>query len=157
MGLSWSSVSDCLGSFSDGSAHPRYSRVPPSHRVGPSTVSSRHPERVSALRQRAAQPASEEKLAHCAVPSQGAAIAPPPPPLVPDSNAVYNLLDDEQEDVCPTCLESYAEDNPKISSNCGHSFHLQCIVAWETRSGTRFCPICAKVMEYVEAEHFAAS
>ncbi|CDF32131.1 unnamed protein product [Chondrus crispus] len=154
MGVSWSSVSDCLGSFSDGSAHPRYSRVPPSHRVGPSSVSSRQPERLSALRQRSTPPASEEKLAHCAVPSQGAAIAPPPPPLVPDSNAVYNLLDDEQEDVCPTCLECYAEDNPKISSTCGHSFHLQCIVAWETRSGSRFCPICAKVMEYAEAEQF---
>lgn len=86
--------------------------------------------------------------------SEGAAIAPPPPPLIPDSNAVYNLLEDEQEDVCPTCLEIYQVDNPKIMSKCGHAFHLQCIVAWETRSASRFCPICAKVMDYVEAEQF---
>lgn len=99
---------------------------------------------------------SEDKLLP-SVASKGAAIAPPPPPLVPDSNAVYNLLEDENEDVCPTCLEIYADDNPKITSACGHAFHLQCIVAWETRSGSRFCPICAKPMKYVEADHFQAS
>lgn len=154
MGLSWSSVSECLGSISDGGPHSRYSRVPPSHRVGSSgTVATRHGADRAALRQRAAAP-PEEKLVHCAVPSKGAAIAPAPPPLIPDANAVYNLLEDENEDVCPTCLECYAEDNPKISSTCGHAFHLQCIVAWETRSGSRFCPICAKVMDYVEAELF---
>lgn len=151
MGVSWSSVTDCLGSISDNSGNTRYNRVPPSHRVAPSSV-PRHAERT-ALRQRSSTPSVEDKLALCAMASQGAAIAPPPPPLVPDSNAVYNLLEDENEDVCPTCLECYEKDNPKISSTCGHSFHLQCIVAWETRSGSRFCPICAKVMEYVEAGH----
>eukprot|EP00177_Eucheuma_denticulatum_P004285 GFKZ01007771.1.p1 GENE.GFKZ01007771.1~~GFKZ01007771.1.p1 ORF type:complete len:167 (-),score=15.28 GFKZ01007771.1:809-1309(-) len=164
MGVTWSSVTDCLGSISDPSPPPgRYSRVPAHHRVAPS--SSPPPPRsstsTSVLRQRSLTPAPnvtantavlEDKLKQCAIASQGAAIAPPPPPLVPDSNAVYNLLEDEQEDVCPTCLECYEDDNPKIETSCGHAFHLQCIVAWETRSGTRFCPICAKVMEYGEAE-----
>lgn len=75
----------------------------------------------------------------------------PPPPLVPDKHAVYDLVDDE-EDACPTCLELYTPDNPRIVADCGHSFHLQCIVAWETRSGSRYCPICAKVMTYREAD-----
>ena len=145
MGVSWSSVSECLGDFSDHHSS-RYNRVPPSRRVEQSAISSSRDR--AALRQRCV---SEEKLTISAA-SPGAAIAPPPPPLVPDSNAVYNLLEDEDEDVCPTCLETYASDNPKITSTCGHAFHLQCIVAWETRSGTRFCPICAKVMEYVEAD-----
>lgn len=155
MGVSWSAMSECLGDFSSGTPN-RYGRVPPSRRVEQSSLSaSTSPtsgntrDRTVGLRQRCV---SDEKIALSAAPSHGAAIAPPPPPLIPDSNAVYNLLEDEQEDVCPTCLECYAEDNPKISSTCGHSFHLQCIVAWETRSGSRFCPICAKVMEYVEAD-----
>lgn len=148
MGVSWSSVSECLGDFSE-SHQSRYNRVPASRRVEQCSQSSSR-ER-SALRQRCIV---EEKQISLSVASQGAATAPPPPPLVPDSNAVYNLLEDEQEDVCPTCLETYESDNPKISSKCGHAFHLQCIVAWETRSGSRFCPICAKVMDYAEAETY---
>lgn len=167
MGLSWSAVSECLGDFSGG-AGTRYTRVAPSRRVEHTTVGTTPGMAVSRsssstgsappssgatamLRQRAV---AEDKLAlisATAIASHGAAIAPPPPPLVPDSNAVYNLLEDEHEDVCPTCLESYAHDNPKIATTCGHAFHLQCIVAWETRSGARFCPICAKLMDYVEA------
>ncbi|CAN8076296.1 unnamed protein product [Agarophyton chilense] len=151
MGVSWSSVSDCLGDIS-GSSQARYNRVTASRRVEQSSSASR--THNAALRQRCV---SEEKQLSISAASPGAAIAPPPPPLIPDSNAVYNLLDDEDEDVCPTCLEMYDKDNPKIVSRCGHAFHLQCIVAWETRSGTRFCPICAKVMEYVEAGKLQSS
>lgn len=151
MGMSWSSMSECLGDFSNNPASPsRYNRLPPSRRLASTTSStsnsSGQQQQPVVIRQRCV---SDEKM--MMVSSLGAAIAPPPPPLIPDSNSVYNLLEDEQEDVCPTCLETYAKDNPKISSNCGHSFHLQCIVAWETTSGSRFCPICAKVMQYVEA------
>lgn len=74
----------------------------------------------------------------------------PPPPLVPDKHAVYDLLDEDDEDVCPTCLEAYTSENPKITSECGHSFHLQCIVRWQTRSGSTYCPICAQPMAYSE-------
>lgn len=146
MGVSWSAVSECLGDFS-GVSSTRYTRVSVARRVEPAaTAMSERPT----IRQRCI---TDDKVLAQASPSVGAAIAPPPPPLVPDSHAVYNLLDDEQEDVCPTCLECYCKDNPKIATTCGHAFHLQCIVAWETRSRSRFCPICAKLMDYVEADH----
>lgn len=149
MGVSWSTVSECLGDFS-GHSQNRYGRVPTTRRVEQSSTATPPPNRDrNILRQRCI---TEDKLALSTIASPGAAIAPPPPPLVPDSNAVYNLLDDESEDVCPTCLETYAIDNPKIETTCGHAFHLQCIVAWETRSGSKFCPICAKLMDYVEAD-----
>lgn len=149
MGVSWSTVSECLGDFSGGT-QSRYGRVHPSRRVEQPTSTSPSPaSRERHLRQRCV---TEDKLALSTIASPGAAIAPPPPPLVPDSTAVYNLLEDESEDVCPTCLETYATDNPKIETTCGHAFHLQCIVAWETRSGSKFCPICAKLMDYVEAD-----
>lgn len=170
MGMSWSSVSECLGDFSH-SHHHRHNRLPPSRRLT-ATSSSRALERPPALRQRyisddkltlSSTPSSptscnqqhssstKTPLSSSAPTSNGAAIAPPPPPLVPDPHSVYDLLEDESEDVCPTCLESYTPDNPKINTTCAHAFHLQCIVAWETRSGTRFCPICATLMDYVEA------
>lgn len=85
--------------------------------------------------------------------SADAAVAAPPPPLVPDPSAVYDLLDnDDDEECCPTCLESYSDDNPKISPTCGHSFHLQCLCAWNERSGSRFCPICANVLVFEDAD-----
>lgn len=83
-------------------------------------------------------------------PASSSTMAPPPPPLIPDKNSVYNLVDDEDEDLCPTCLEPYTEDNPKITSDCSHSYHLQCILQWQTRSGSNYCPICAKPMHYQE-------
>ncbi|GFP84374.1 E3 ubiquitin-protein ligase at3g02290 [Phtheirospermum japonicum] len=33
----------------------------------------------------------------------------------------------EDEDVCPTCLEEYTIENPKIITKCSHHFHLGCI------------------------------
>ncbi|EME28145.1 zinc finger (C3HC4-type RING finger) family protein [Galdieria sulphuraria] len=74
---------------------------------------------------------------------------PPPPPLVPESTAVYELVsEDEKEDICPTCLEPYTEENPKITAKCGHTFHLSCIYEWLERS--RYCPVCANIMEFEE-------
>ncbi|XP_076943999.1 putative E3 ubiquitin-protein ligase RHB1A [Bidens hawaiensis] len=46
---------------------------------------------------------------------------------------------------CPTCLEEYDEDNPKITTKCDHHFHLSCILEWMERSET--CPVCDQVME----------
>jgi len=74
---------------------------------------------------------------------------PPPPPLVPESTAVYELVsEDEKEDICPTCLEPYTEENPKITAKCGHTFHLSCIYEWLERS--QYCPVCASIMEFQE-------
>ncbi|CAN4079510.1 unnamed protein product [Withania somnifera] len=49
----------------------------------------------------------------------------------------------EDEDVCPTCLEEYTEENPKIMTKCSHHFHLGCIYEWMERSDN--CPVCGKV------------
>lgn len=54
----------------------------------------------------------------------------------------------EEEDVCPTCLEEYTEENPKIMTKCSHHYHLGCIYEWMERSDT--CPVCGKVMLFDE-------
>ncbi|CAA7018135.1 unnamed protein product [Microthlaspi erraticum] len=62
------------------------------------------------------------------------------------SEGVYITSDDE--DVCPTCLEEYTSENPKIVTKCSHHFHLSCIFEWMERSEN--CPVCGKVMEFNE-------
>ncbi|XP_031132392.1 probable E3 ubiquitin-protein ligase RHB1A [Ipomoea triloba] len=52
----------------------------------------------------------------------------------------------EEEDVCPTCLEEYNADNPRINTKCNHHFHLSCILEWMERSDT--CPVCDQEMIY---------
>ncbi|CAA2959033.1 E3 ubiquitin- ligase At3g02290-like [Olea europaea subsp. europaea] len=54
----------------------------------------------------------------------------------------------EDEDVCPTCLEEYSTENPKIITECSHHFHLGCIYEWMERSDN--CPVCGKVMAFNE-------
>lgn len=54
----------------------------------------------------------------------------------------------EDEDICPTCLEEYSPENPKILTNCSHHFHLACIYEWMERSES--CPVCGKVMSFDE-------
>jgi len=67
--------------------------------------------------------------------------------VVPEEGNVYKLVEDD-EDVCPTCLEEYEEENPKIEGKCGHDFHLACIYEWLERS--ELCPMCARKMEFRE-------
>lgn len=134
MGQALSSFTECLGAL--GGGHSRYGRVGPRRVEAANTTSA--PAGASA-----APPASGAGTVRRRLP-------PPPPPLVPDKAMVYDLLDNEEEDVCPTCLENYSADNPQIVAECGHAFHLQCIVEWETRSGSTYCPICAKPMQYKE-------
>uniref|UniRef100_A0A5B6YSL9 RING-type E3 ubiquitin transferase n=1 Tax=Davidia involucrata TaxID=16924 RepID=A0A5B6YSL9_DAVIN len=50
----------------------------------------------------------------------------------------------EDEDVCPTCLEEYIPENPKIITQCSHHYHLSCIYEWMERSEN--CPVCGKLM-----------
>ncbi|KAI8539381.1 hypothetical protein RHMOL_Rhmol09G0178600 [Rhododendron molle] len=50
----------------------------------------------------------------------------------------------EEEDDCPICLEEFIPDNPKITTECHHNYHLQCIFEWQKRSEK--CPICVQVM-----------
>jgi hypothetical protein len=37
----------------------------------------------------------------------------------------------------------YNEENPRITTACGHHFHLACIYEWMERS--KHCPLCDKV------------
>ncbi|GAB2300130.1 hypothetical protein Dimus_034168 [Dionaea muscipula] len=60
---------------------------------------------------------------------------------------VYSSLEDE--DVCPTCLDEYTPENPKILTKCSHHFHLGCIYEWMERSEN--CPVCGKVMAFEES------
>ncbi|KAK4752200.1 hypothetical protein SAY87_020998 [Trapa incisa] len=47
---------------------------------------------------------------------------------------------------CPTCLEEYDADNPKIITKCEHHFHLACLLEWLERSDT--CPVCGEEMVF---------
>ncbi|XP_038696662.1 E3 ubiquitin-protein ligase At3g02290-like [Tripterygium wilfordii] len=60
----------------------------------------------------------------------------------------YIYSTSEDEDVCPTCLEEYTPENPKITTKCSHHFHLGCIYEWMERSDS--CPVCGKVMVFDE-------
>nr|XP_011462989.1 PREDICTED: E3 ubiquitin-protein ligase RNF181-like [Fragaria vesca subsp. vesca] len=51
-----------------------------------------------------------------------------------------------EEEECPTCLEEYTPDNPKIKTKCCHHFHLACIYEWLERKQT--CPVCSQVMSF---------
>jgi hypothetical protein len=46
--------------------------------------------------------------------------------------------------VCPTCLEPYDADNPRVTARCGHHYHLPCIYEWLERAPT--CPMCGRDM-----------
>ncbi|CAA0820760.1 RING-H2 finger B1A [Striga hermonthica] len=58
----------------------------------------------------------------------------------------FNVAAENDEDCCPTCLEEYDAENPKIMTKCKHNFHLSCILEWMERSET--CPICDQEMIY---------
>lgn len=60
----------------------------------------------------------------------------------------YVYSSSEDEDVCPTCLDEYTSENPKIMTKCSHHFHLGCIYEWMERSDS--CPVCGKVMLFDE-------
>ncbi|GKU97425.1 hypothetical protein SLEP1_g10570 [Rubroshorea leprosula] len=66
--------------------------------------------------------------------------------LAPGIGYVYSAS--EEEEICPTCLEEYTPENPKIMTKCGHHFHLGCIYEWMERS--EHCPVCGKVMDFDE-------
>ncbi|KAL3137843.1 hypothetical protein ABBQ38_005096 [Trebouxia sp. C0009 RCD-2024] len=68
-------------------------------------------------------------------------------PRIPKLGSGLKLAPDD-EDVCPTCLDPYSEENPKILTQCNHHFHLACIYEWLERSQT--CPICSREMSFDE-------
>ena len=38
----------------------------------------------------------------------------------------------------------YSDENPRITTACGHNYHLSCIYEWMERSNR--CPVCDKVL-----------
>lgn len=66
------------------------------------------------------------------------------------SGYAYVFPQIEDEDVCPTCLEEYTLENPKITLLCSHHFHLGCIYEWMERSDK--CPFCGKAMLFTESQ-----
>ncbi|XP_031492344.1 E3 ubiquitin-protein ligase At3g02290-like [Nymphaea colorata] len=65
------------------------------------------------------------------------------------SEVAYTFPSSEDEDVCPTCLEEYTPEDPKIITQCSHHFHLGCIYEWMERSES--CPVCGKEMIFNES------
>lgn len=59
-----------------------------------------------------------------------------------------NTISEDDEDVCPICLEEYTSENPRIVTKCSHHYHLSCIYEWNERSET--CPVCSKLMVFEE-------
>ncbi|KAG9146425.1 hypothetical protein Leryth_011708 [Lithospermum erythrorhizon] len=55
---------------------------------------------------------------------------------------------EDEEDVCPTCLEEFNYENPKIVTKCSHEYHLSCIYEWMERS--KKCPVCNRLMQFDE-------
>lgn len=70
------------------------------------------------------------------------------PTKEPGNYFTYFSPSAEDEDVCPTCLEDYTSENPRIVMQCSHHFHLGCIYEWMERSEA--CPVCGKKMEFDE-------
>jgi len=47
---------------------------------------------------------------------------------------------EEEENVCSICLDEFTDDDPAAETQCGHGYHLQCIMQWAQRSHD--CPLC---------------
>ncbi|KAI3942026.1 hypothetical protein MKW92_010057 [Papaver armeniacum] len=73
---------------------------------------------------------------------------PPSPKKTDDLGKLKDLTSSptEEEDCCPTCLEEYDDENPRIITKCEHHFHLACILEWMERSDT--CPVCDQEMDF---------
>ncbi|ONK68813.1 uncharacterized protein A4U43_C05F16290 [Asparagus officinalis] len=56
-------------------------------------------------------------------------------------NQTFFDVEDEDEDVCPICLEEYSKENPRLVTECKHDYHFGCMLEWMDRSCT--CPICS--------------
>ena len=44
------------------------------------------------------------------------------------------------DNICPICYDSL-EDNNTTKIECGHKFHINCIIKW-FRTGSEKCPLC---------------
>ncbi|XP_058774594.1 probable E3 ubiquitin-protein ligase RHB1A [Vicia villosa] len=51
---------------------------------------------------------------------------------------------------CPICFEGYTIENPMITIECSHHYHLSCIYEWMNKSDT--CPACRRVIIFDNPE-----
>ncbi|XP_042023943.1 E3 ubiquitin-protein ligase RLIM-like [Salvia splendens] len=67
---------------------------------------------------------------------------------LPSDSDRFKCVFPDDRDECPTCLEEYTSENPKITTKCNHHYHLSCIYEWMERSEN--CPVCGKMMLFDE-------
>ena len=106
-------------------------------------------------RERRAPSGSEQLLLDAAGIETTSTVTSPPRPAAPPADRARLLpkgaassasdTSDASDDVCPTCLEAYTVDNPRMVAKCGHHYHLPCIYAWLERSPT--CPMCGRTLQ----------
>lgn len=57
---------------------------------------------------------------------------------------------EEEENVCSICLDEFCDDDPIAETQCGHGYHLQCIMQWAQRS--QECPLCFSELSLADEE-----
>lgn len=74
------------------------------------------------------------------------------PEMPPFEKLIKNLntISQNDEDICPICLEEYTFEDPRIVTKCSHHYHLGCIYEWNERSET--CPVCSQLMVFEEMD-----
>ena len=53
-----------------------------------------------------------------------------------------------EEDTCAICLDEFTDDDPGMETECGHVFHIQCLMQWRSRSDE--CPMCFQRVRLVD-------
>lgn len=122
------------GEHRRGGRHQRTGSEPP-----PGLRGSRHQRSVSEGAEGAAARLGQSAAGPSAASAASAA-------ALKQKQANASLVVEEEEDCCPTCLEEYDAENPRITLECGHHFHLGCIFEWQERSEN--CPVCGKRMAF---------
>mmetsp|Transcript_13273 Transcript_13273/g.17498 ORF Transcript_13273/g.17498 Transcript_13273/m.17498 type:complete len:467 (+) Transcript_13273:188-1588(+) len=57
---------------------------------------------------------------------------------------------DEEEDVCPICLDPFVSGTQLAETSCGHKFHVQCIKLWLQKSW--ICPLCRRELSHRKSD-----
>ena len=150
-----------LWALTDGDGHGRYERQGGRAVVATPTSAEghrRHDERRRLLDRPPKFPGERpERNSQQDGPKQLMEAGVPPFPSLEKKERGLDPLEIQQQgsltdfgDVCPTCLEPYTEEDPKIVTKCGHDFHLPCIYEWLERAKT--CPVCFRPMSFEELQ-----
>lgn len=57
---------------------------------------------------------------------------------------------------CMLCMELFTPERPEVRTLCAcgvnkNAYHLECLLAWRSRSGNTMCPVCNKELFYEES------